>query len=211
MLAAGALALVLSGCGASAPSATDAYNSMFAMWKSNDGNAACKAMSQGYQHKIMAELQLFGDDCQAAVYAIYKQVTGAAATKNLSVTPVSGPSGTESVVVKARLTDGIVRTRFDFERRGDKLIMVGDRTLDATGPQASIAAYKASQKGRSPEVLWSEGRKDSAKLWEIRGNGSGSYSLVAVKLKRVGGKWAIESTTVLGTVPNIKPRDSAAV
>ncbi|MFT4050503.1 MAG: hypothetical protein QM648_11800 [Solirubrobacterales bacterium] len=214
LLAACVLTLALSGCGSSgdAPqNATDAYNRIFRMWKTNDGNSACKAMSQSYQHKVMASL-LISDDCQAAVFEIYKQLSGPDATKNLWVKPAKGPARTESVIVNARLKDGDARTRFDFQERDGKMILVSDRSLDATGPQAPVRDYRAALKAESPEVLWSRVEGETARVWEIRGNGSGSYTLIEVTMKRDdSGKWVIKSSKSEATVPEIKPKDSAAV
>lgn len=214
------LACVLAGCGggttapgAAAPDAVSAYKQILAAWKRGDAESACAAMTPAYQHKLEAELEIFDADCPRLVSEIRKQVTGPDAIKQLSTKAVDGPGGARSVLVRTRLKDGAVRTRFDFAQRGDRWVIAGDRSLDATGPQGPVVAYRTSAKkrGADPEVLWSVVAGRSARIWVIDGNGSGSFTLTRIEMSRAGESWRVSRKVNVGTAPDTVHGKGSAV
>lgn len=198
-------ACLLAGCGSSDSSdagpatPVETYKQLSAAWKANDAKAACSLMSTGYQHKLAAVLQIYSADCPQLVTEIHKQTVGKGAIKDLSVKA----AGENGVLVRTRLTDGVVRTRFQFTGGEGNWTVQGDHTLDATGPQAPVDDYRASFKGDPPEILWSEADDMNARLWEISGNGKGSWTLTMVGLRysEIDDEWKVVRKETLGTAP----------
>lgn len=213
-----ACACLLAGCGgdenhAQTGGALTAYKQLYTAWKRNDDKAACAMMTPAYQHKLQAVLEAFDSECPALIVEIHKQVAGKDAIGQISVEPTDGPPGVSSVLVRNKLDGEIVRTRFDFKKQDGRWVAVGDRSLDATGPQAPVEAYRAQAKakGESPEVLWSEASGPRARLWEVQGNGSGSYSLLQIDMAKEGDEWVVKSKKNLGTAPSTAIRDDGQV
>ena len=125
--------------------AVGAYKEIAHNWKYNDFQNACPAMSAGYQHKLLAELELFSGDCRALVAEISKQLNGRDAIKDLSVTAVKGPTVAGSVLVRSKVSGGIVRDRYDFVRLNGQWVIAGDRNFDATGPHGPVKAYEKAE------------------------------------------------------------------
>jgi hypothetical protein len=209
------LACLFVGCGDSEPAGpktpVEAYKQLFAAWKNHDVKTACALMSTSYQHKLAAELEDYSADCPGLITEIHKQMVGKDAIKQLSV-----EAGDENMVLaRMKLTDGIVRTRFEFQRRDGKWVVADDFSLDATGPQAPVEDYRRTIKGDPPEILWSEmdDDKKNARLWEIAGNGKGSWTLTAVGLRydKVDHEWKVVRKEALGTAPDTVSSDGNVV
>lgn len=158
-------------------------------------------MSTSYQHKVQAELEIFDSTCSLAVAEIHKQLVGKKAIKDLSVQKSDGPDGVESVLVRASGDDESARKRFDLKEEGGRWTVVDDRVIDATGPQGPVDAYRTLARAESPEILWSEGKGDHANIWEISGNGSGTYTLTKIRMSNKSGKWKVVTTETVGTAP----------
>lgn len=191
--------------GVKAANAKDAYQQISRAWKENNAKVACDVMTPSYEHKMAAQLQVFDADCLTVVLEIHKQVAGDDAIKDLSVQEVKGPTKGGSVLVRSQLDDGVVRTRFDFEENDGLWSLVGDRSLDSTGPQEPVKAYRAiaKKKGESPELLWSEVKGDQAWLWEIQGNGDGAFTLREIGMLNEDGTWKVREIKNLGTAPDV--------
>lgn len=217
-LAAAALlaACALAGCGdepapqqsgIAASNATEAYKKIHAAWKRDDARSACAAMSTEYRHKLQAILQVFDAGCPMVVTEIHKRVSDTTANRDLSIEAIDS----DSVLVRTKLSDDVVRTRFDFTQRDGQWVLTNDQTLDATGPTAPVAAYKADVPKEKPEVLWSEIHENRAYVWEIQGNGRGTFTLIRARLQRNDGKWSVVKKENIGTAPVVSSEGNEVV